>query len=193
MANETTGTTSQTAGEAGSSTNDGATGGTTATQTAGQGQTERTFTQADIDRIVKDRLKDEQARAAKKAEEEDAKKRGEWETVASTERQAREAAETSLKMERAQNAVLKAAVAANIVDPDAAFVLLRDSIEFDDDGKPKDVDKLIATLAKEKTYLVKQEQQQSAGIAGNVATGRGGGGVKLDPRNPPRLTSLFNK
>lgn len=102
------------------------------------------------------------------------------------------ATETRARERLAKAEVKTAAVAANIIDPDTAFVLLRDKIEFDDDGEPKDVAKLIEALAKEKPYLVKQDIPPS-GNPGNPAGGRGGGGVKLDPKNPPSWGSIYRK
>ena len=187
MPEETTNATGQTAGEAGSSANSEATGNTgTATQNAG----EKTFTQADIDRIVKDRLKDEQERSRKKAEEEDARKRGEWEKVAATEREKREAAENTLKLTRAETSVLREAQKANVVDPEAAFVLIQGKIEYDADGKPTNVDKLIAQLVKDKPYLLKQEQSGGGSVA-NPAGGRGG--QQTDSKAIPSWGSVFKR
>jgi colicin import membrane protein len=88
---------------------DAAAGGATPAPTPG----ERTFTQDDVERIVKDRLAAEQdrakraqAEAARKAAEEAAAKAGEWQTVAEQRKAAAEAAEAARASLEARYAAL---------------------------------------------------------------------------------------
>lgn len=189
----------QTSTELSASTSEGegkntaeAKGETTATQTAGQKtEAERTFTQADLDRIIQKRLADAETARKKAQDEEDAKKRGEWEKVAAAaEERAKQAEERSRDL-AARNAVLLAATTANLHDPDAAFLLIREQIEFSDDGKPVNVEKLVEGLVKAKPWMVKSEAGGN-GSAANVAGARTGG-QKFDPKNPPSWGQVFNK
>lgn len=85
--------------------------------------------------------------------------------------QARETAKTtSVRLE-----IERAARKAGIGDEDAAYKLLDlAKVEYDADGKPKNVAELVETLAKEKPYLVAESGEQSAnrGNAGNGARPR---------------------
>ena len=112
MADEVTEPAAQTAGEAGSSTNAGGTGGATATQTAGEGQNtgERNFTQAELDRKVNERLAEERKRQEKRDAEAEAKRRGDFEQLLSAKE--RELEETRAELAQERHNVLKARIAA---------------------------------------------------------------------------------
>ena len=72
-------------------------------------------------------------------------------------------------------------------------MLIQGKIEYDADGKPTNVDKLIADLVKDKPYLLKQEQGGGGSVA-NPANGRGGQqGAKFDPKAPPSWGSVFKR
>lgn len=186
----TTEGTSQTAGEAGKSTQDGTTGTGTATQNAGT--TEKSFTQADVDRIVKERLASEQERQRKRNDEEDAKKRGDYEKVAATEREKAENALTRYKNRAAQAEVATLAGRLQIVDGETALALIQGKIEFDADGEPTNVEKLLAELVKTKPFLVKgSEPATSTTSTANPDGGKGGG--KFDPKRPPAWGAVFRK
>jgi len=137
---------------------------------------ERTFTQADIDRIVKERLTREQARFAdydglKKAAEELSKLKeadlseqekltkriaeleqaqADWDAQA----KAREM-EVNERLLRAEVRVLAAAL--NFIDPEEAWKLadLTDAT-FGEDGKIEGVKKPLEKLAKDKPHLIQQ-------------------------------------
>lgn len=128
----------------------------------------RTFSQDDVDRIVKDRVA--RAKATPPADYEDLKaakaRLDELEAASATELEKaqkrtaeleRQAADASA---RAQDALLRSAVVAeaarkNVVDPDAAFALIdRASLEFDDDGSPTNIADAMDSLLKAKPYLV---------------------------------------
>lgn len=110
MSEDLTTATGQTAGEAGSSATPATVGAVTPPQTGGpDGSTSAAFTQADIDRIVKQRLAEEQARQtakAKKAQEEAEAKRlaeqGQFEALAKQQEQAAAQALAELETVRGQ-------------------------------------------------------------------------------------------
>jgi len=129
----------------------------------GSGQT---FTQEDLDRIVGERLErdrkkygdyDELKKAADKLKKlEDAQKTDAEKTtqrVADLEKSDAEKGKL-LKERTTRYEVMLAAQKLNIVDPDAAYRLLDlTTIEFDDEGLPKDVEKALKALLKARPYL----------------------------------------
>lgn len=144
----------------------------------------RTFTQADLDRIVQDRLlrerqkfadyEDLKSKAAKFDELESAQKselEKANERLAALERQAADAAQA------AQDALLRAAVVSeaarrNVIDPDAAFALIdRAALEFAEDGQPLNVAEAMDSLLEARPYLVAQQ----GGSRGNADQGARGG------------------
>jgi hypothetical protein len=56
---------------------------------------------------------------------------------------------TQLQHERAERLVVTAAGKANAVRPDAVYRLIRDDLEFDEDGKAKNIDAAITSARKE--------------------------------------------
>lgn len=128
----------------------------------------RTFTQDDVDRIVKDRVARVKAtppddyEELKSAKEELDRIKAENQTeleraqsrAAELERQAADA------IADRQDALLRSAVVAeaarkNVVDPDAAVALIdRASLEFADDGSPTNIASAMDELLKAKPYLV---------------------------------------
>lgn len=142
-----------------------------------------TFTQTDVDRIVKDRLKRESLKYEgfedfkAKAAELDKIREGEKtdlekarEALAAAEKVAADAAA------QAKDSLLKAAVVSeaatrNVVDPEAAFVLIdRSVIEFDDTGSPTNVATAMDALIEAKPYLT----AKSGKPAGDVDQGARG-------------------
>lgn len=169
MPEETTNATGQTAGEAGSSANSEATGNTgTATQNAG----EKTFSQADIDRIVKDRLKDEQERSRKKAEEEEAKRKGDFEKLLSEREKELETLRTEIAAER--QAALRTKIAAEFKLP----AKLADRLQGDDEAA------LRADAAELAKLLPAENGGGAGGSIANPAGGRNGGGQHIPGRVP---------
>lgn len=78
----------------------------------------------------------------------------------------------ALRTRTTEYEVKLAAAQMGIVDPEAAWKLLdASSLEFDAEGKPKDIEKALRELVKVKTYLV---GQRSAPNAGAGAGGTGG-------------------
>lgn len=73
------------------------------------------------------------------------------------------AAQAALTEERLGRAVERAASKLGFHDPDDALALLnRKAVEFDEDGKPKNVEALLKTLAESKPHLVKAESDDGA-------------------------------
>lgn len=149
----------------------------------------RSFSQADVDRIVKERLA--RAKAEPPADYEELKaakaKLDELEAANSTElekaqkRLADMERKTADAEARAQENLLRAQVVAeaarkNVVDPDAAVALLdRSLIEFDQDGSPKNIAQAMDSLLEAKPYLV----AASGGTRGSADQGaRQQGGPK---------------
>lgn len=145
--------------------------GTEGTTPAGGQQTtteDKTFTQADVDRIVQDRLTrernkigdlDDLRRKAEKYDELEAQNKTDLEkanTRAETAEKLAADLEAKLKDTSLSNAIKDAAGAAGFIDAnDAAALIDRSSIEFDGDV-PKNLDKLLGALAKAKPHLVKE-------------------------------------
>lgn len=142
---------------------------------------EKTFTQADLDRVVSERLKREREKFGdvdelrQKAKDYDALQEAQKTELQKAADRA-EAAETrarvleeGLKQERTRNAITAAASKANFHDPEDAFRLL-DDVELDEDGTPKNIDKLLKNLATAKPHLVKDGE--------TVTNGSGDGGPR---------------
>lgn len=149
---------------------------------------DRTFTQADVDRIVQERLS--RAKAAPPADYEELKQAAERlkeieeanKTELEKERdRAAKAEERAVKVEqeardiRLRSALLAEAAKAdrNIVDPDAAIALLdKTTLTLDDEGNPTNVAEAMDSLLKAKPYLV-----ATGGTRGNADQGARGGGA----------------
>jgi hypothetical protein len=70
--------------------------------------------------------------------------------------------------------VKAAAASAKIIDPEAAYKLVRDDITFDKDGEPENVEALISDLVKNKPWL--------------LGSGDGGGGNPTNPQKGRPMT-----
>lgn len=155
---------------------------------------EKTFTQAQLDAIVKDRVAREKAKtsdydelkkAAEKLAELEAADASEAERlqaqVAQLEKDL-EAARGGAKETSFRAAVIAEAAKRNLRDPDAAVALIdRNLIEYDDDGAPKQADIVTAmdSLLERADYLL-----PATGGRGNADQGaRGGSTVKQVTRD----------
>lgn len=78
-----------------------------------------------------------------------------------------------LRQERANRQVEQAARKLNIVDEETALALISGKIEFDADGKPTNIERLLTDLIKAKPFLVGSEGGGAPGNPGNPAGGRG--------------------
>lgn len=168
------------AGAAGQGAGQGAGGGNDGGQ-GDSGGDDRTFTQADVDRIVSDRLNRERSKytdyddlkdKATKFDELQAEQQTDLERTQSEleqERQRREAAEARAAATATRNKVLELAADKKITDPKLAAKLLdHDKVEFDDDGNPSNVADLLDGLIAEHPLLT--------ATTGDGAGGGEGGG-----------------
>ena len=93
-----------------------------------------------------------------------------------------DAAEQRLQTANARVAVTDAATKANATSIKAVFALVRDDLEFDDEGEPTNVAELIATARKDEPTLFR------------ASSGSGDGGKGANDRSSPEkqdLNSLF--
>lgn len=101
--------------------------------------------------------------------------------AAKTERDAlkteRETLQRDLRLSRAENAVFAAATKAGALHPDLIFKAVRDDLQFGDDGKPKDIETIVAKYKTD--YPALFGARQSSGADG----GRGGGGGADDAQD----------
>jgi len=126
----------------------------------------KTFTQADIDKIVKERLKRERAQFAdyadvkKKAEEYDkltAAQKSEVDKAVERAAQAEEKiskVQEKLRLKNLSLAVIAAAKELKIEDYETAQLYIeRDGIDFDDDDEPIEIESKLKALLKKKPNL----------------------------------------
>lgn len=127
---------------------------------------DKTFSQADVDRIVQDRLArvkppadyDDLKKAAEKLAEIEAANLSELEKANTRAEQAEQQATAA--QERANAALRRAAVvsaagAAGAVDADAVFALLsKDAVTIGDDGQVTGAEEAVKALLESKPYLV---------------------------------------
>lgn len=141
---------------------------------------ERTFTQADLERIVGERLARERGKygdyddlkqKAAKFDELEAQSKSELD-------RAREAAQAAEQKAQATSAaanarliraeVIAAAVKAGAIDTDAVVALLpKDAVTVDDDGIVHGAEEAVKALLTEKTFLVKAAEPASSGSPPN--------------------------
>lgn len=84
-----------------------------------------------------------------------------------------EAAEAQARTYRERIALLSVQAEATklgIVDPEVAAALIKDKLELDDDGAPKNADALLRELVKAKPYLLAQQQPGQQVTASTRAT-----------------------
>lgn len=156
---------------------------------------EKTFTQAELDEKITDRIKRERK---KFADYEDLKaKLAEYESKAEEQRQSEltdlqkaqeqaqqfetqlqeltaqlEAERNTSRQQAIKNEFIKVASSANIIDIDAAMALSDlSAVEIGEYGKVNGVDTVIKTLVENKPYLVAKKQTQPIGTATNGGSG----------------------
>lgn len=154
----------------------------------------KTFTQADVDRIVSDRLA--RAKSDPPPDYEDLKKKaGEFDKLeaarlSETEKlqksneaaEARaKAAEEKLDLANRRNAVFAAAQRAGAVDPDAVFALLDQSaVKVGNDGQLTGVEEAVKALLDDKKYLVGTPPTPTPGGADGGPRGKPAGTITRD-------------
>jgi hypothetical protein len=166
-------------------------------------QPDKTFTQAELDRIVQDRVAREQKKfgdyddlkakatkldeleAANASEIEKAIKRAE-----DAEARAKAASERATESAR-RAAVVAQATKAGAVDPDAVLALLpKDSVTVGDDGQVTGVEDAIKALLESKPYLVGSTASAGAtGSADGGARNAGNGAAQLSRDDLKTMTS----
>lgn len=129
---------------------------------------EKSFTQEDLDKIIRDRIKRERKAWEQKVEDE--KKKA---AMTESERLKAEKEESEKKaaaaVERANQRLIRSEVIAQatelkIVDPDAAYVLMdKTGIEVEDDDSVTGVKAALESLVKSKPYLVGKAITKKAG------------------------------
>lgn len=159
---------------------------------AGQGQaqnqtpTAKTFTQAELDALIADRLKRERekyadydtlkTRAAKLTEIEDAQKSAEQklqEQLTALQQQT-DKAKADRRDAVLRSAIVAAAAKAGMADPADAYSLLdKSKIEIKDDDTVTGIEEAIKALAEAKPYLLKSGRQTTATSATNPAGNAG--------------------
>lgn len=157
-------------------------------------QNEKTFTQAELDEIIADRLKratkkfadydDLKAKASEYEAQLQAQREAEMSEVEKAQEQAKqfeeqltaltaqlEAERTKAQQQAIKNEFIKVASSANIVDIDAAIALSDlSTVEIGEDGNVSGVDDVVKALVENKPYLVAKKQSQPIGTATNGGT-----------------------
>jgi hypothetical protein len=113
-------------------------------------------------REARDAKKKVQEREDKEKQDadEEARKKGEWQQLATKAAAERDDARRALETERKTNAVILEATRQNFHDPEEAVKLLDlGKIAMGDDGKPVGVAKLVKDLADAKKHLVRTGQR----------------------------------
>lgn len=131
----------------------------------GQQQSSRSFTQAEVDALIRDRLNRERTKFADysdlkdKATKFDELEQQRLSDIERAQQQAQqyqaqaEQAQQALNGERLRNAVYAASVRSGAVDPDAVLALIdKQAIPFED-GKPVGIDDAVTALLESKPYL----------------------------------------
>lgn len=166
--------------------------------------TDKKFTQSDVDRIIQDRLArvkpatpddydDLKAKAAKLDEIEQANAT-ELEKAMKRAEAAEQAADQAVSRARAANirsAVTSAATMAGAVDPDAVLAMLnKDAVTVGDDGQVTGADEAVKALLELKPYLVGQpaEPVKPAPSGDGGPRGSGGTNSQLDRDDIPKLS-----
>lgn len=162
---------------------------TTTDDNAG-GEDDKTFTQAEVDRIIKDRLvrakaeppsdyAELQAKAAKLAELESANQTELEKIMARAEAAEKKAADADERARKSnlRSAVTAAASEAGAVDIDAVFALLpQDAVTFGDDGQVTGAEDAVKALLESKPYLVGQAATPPPKPTGSADGGSRGSG-----------------
>lgn len=174
-------------------------GGSGSGEGAGEGEGGSGGSGKTYDEATVKALRDENAKARRRLKElEDAQKKADDAKLSETERLKKEADEAKTRADQAEQKsrarvaraeVLTAATEASFHKPSLAFDLIKDKIEYDDDGEPKNVAALIERLATDNPFLIKSEGGGQTTSNTNGASGRGGkwtkeSAAKLAETNP---------
>lgn len=152
-----------------------------AAEGADEGAAEKTFSQAEVERIVQERLAAEQERG-----------RGELERMATVEQEKLEAMLARLKERAVEAQVAMHGARLNLVDAELALAWVQSRVEFDANGEPTNVEKLLLELVQSKPFMVKAG---GAPPSPTSAANPGGGKAasKFDAKRPPSWGAAFGK
>lgn len=120
------------------------------------------FTQAELNQIVQQRLKEEQKRAQKKAEQDQLPE------IDRLKRQVEEF-QSEARRQRAENIVLKALSGQGAEYPEAVWKIVKDELVFDDAGNPTNVEILLKTA--KQTFPKLFGNQTQPGSPGKIDPG----------------------
>lgn len=154
---------------------------------------EKTFSQADLDNIIKERLakqketmegqaRAEREKADREATEAKAREQGEYQKLAESEKARAEAAEAKAAEieDRTRQRIVKSEIRALATEMQFAYpddvprLIDADAITFDDDGEPTNIKALLERLAKDRPLLIANGQQ-----GGNAAIPRTPNGTTI--------------
>lgn len=165
--------------EGGNDGGEGGKGGDGGAGGSGAGGGDKTFTQAELDRIVSDRLKrerekfgdvDDLRQKAQKYDELEASQKTELQKATdatAAEKERADKAEARYRSVVVEREFTRAAAKVDFIDPDDAYRLIdADDIEYDDSGRPKNAEKLLTALAKSKPHLVRAGGKGGSGDGG---------------------------
>jgi hypothetical protein len=119
----------------------------------------------------------------------DEKRQREQAQLSETERAARDATEAKeraaqlerdLREERTRSALERAAARLGYVDPEDAYLRLSTRVEYGDDGRPANADRLVEQLAKDKPYLIGTTEGGQTARPGTTPNPRPAGSASRD-------------
>lgn len=158
---ETTAGTSQTGGEPGKSTaSDAASGSGDPPSSSGETSKDRTFTQAEIDAIVKQRLAEQKARDKKQADEAKLAQDNEWKTLA--EQRQQEILDLNAKVAKQEQDALRSRIGAKHKLPEKLIDRIRGETEADMEADAKDLAKTVKAPDAPETDAGKGSQPPAA-------------------------------
>lgn len=129
---------------------------------------DKTFTQAELDKLVTSRLNRERKNLQKEFDEKQKREKMSEEERLKAEKQDAENKATKA-IETANNKLIKAEIVMqsaklNIIDSEAAYALVdKSDINIDDEGNVKGAKEALESLVKNKAYLIKQQVNQGVG------------------------------
>ena len=142
-------------------------------------KSEGTFTQADIDRILRERLAEEKTRREKEANDKKLQEDGKFQELLSARDKDLEATQAQLKAARVEAAFTWEAAKLGIAKLDAAYKLIKDDVEMDADGKPTNLEKLLKAAIADVPGLAGDGQVQQ-GAGGGINSSRQTGNLTID-------------
>lgn len=181
-------------GDAGGGSDDGDKGAGKGGDAGAGGGSDKTFTQADVDRIVQDRVA--RAKGTAPADYEDLKvKAAEYDKLADANKtelekaqeaarkatEERDAAIATSRETAKQTAVLAAAATAGVVKPEQIYALLpKDAVTIGDDGQVTGADDAVKAFIADNPHFVGQKSNGSGSADGGARGGSAPGQLTRD-------------